>query len=135
MNCEVQVDKLDVMGKRTLYYWTRLYQRLMRGENYAQLKRTVCIDILAFDLFEDDLTPDYHNCFAVLNKKHTKHMLTDDLEIHFVELPKWERVRPKDWTQMNHLERWLAYFSQQTTDDDSEFPSEKVLEIRKRYNI
>ena len=46
--------------------------------------------------------------------------LTDDLEIHFVELPKWERVRPKDWTQMNHLERWLTYFSQQTTDDELE---------------
>ena len=75
------------------------------------------INRLHFELFSDDLTPDYHNCFGVLNKKHPRHMLTDDLEIHFVEIPKWERNRPKDLKRMNHLERWLAYFSRQTKEE------------------
>ena len=117
---EIQVDPLLSMGKRSLYYWTRLYHRLMRGEDYTKLRRTVCINILAYELFPEKETPDFHNCFGVLNKKHPKQMLTDDLEIHFVELPKWERNRPKKWTDMSHLERWLAYFSNQTSQKELE---------------
>ncbi len=120
VSVEIQVDKLDVMGKRSLFYWTRLYPRLMRGEDYTQLRRTVCINILDYELFPDEATPDYHNCFGVLNKRHPQHVLTDDMEIHFVEIPKWERNRPKDWKQMTHLERWLAYFSRKTTDEELE---------------
>ena len=34
-----------------------------------------------------------------------KHKLTDDLEIHFIELPKWHKG---DIEKMNRLDHWLA---------------------------
>ena len=43
------------------------------------------------------------------------HALTKDLEIHFVELPKWHY---KTGAKMNRLERWLAYLSPETTDEE-----------------
>ena len=119
-NVEVQIDPIKAMPVRTLFYWSWLYRRLVRGDDYTKLKRTVSIDVLAFNLFPEDETPDYHNCFAILNKKYPKHMLTDHLELHFVELPKWETNRPKNWKDMSRLDKWLAYFSSKTPDEEME---------------
>ena len=44
-----------------------------------------------------------------------KHKLTDDLEIHFIELPKWHKG---DVEKMNRLEHWLAYLSPKTTNEE-----------------
>ena len=59
--------------------------------------------------------PEYHSSFAVLNTKDLKHKLTDDLEIHFIELPKWHKG---DIEKMNRLEHWLAYLSPKTTNEE-----------------
>jgi len=37
------------------------------------------------------------------------------LEIHFVELPKWQR---KKGAKLSRLERWLAYLSSKTTMEE-----------------
>ena len=116
VNVEIQLKKLAEMGKRSLYYWSQLYQRrLTEGEPYVALNRTVTINILGYKIFPDTEWKDYHSCFAVLNTKDPKHALTRDLEIHFVELPKWHR---KKGAKMNRLERWLAYLSSQTTMEE-----------------
>ncbi|MDY6291301.1 MAG: PD-(D/E)XK nuclease family transposase [Succiniclasticum sp.] len=44
-----------------------------------------------------------------------KHKLTDDLEIHFIELPKWHKG---DIEKMNRLDHWLAYLSPKTTNEE-----------------
>jgi predicted transposase/invertase (TIGR01784 family) len=51
----------------------------------------------------------------VLNTKEVNHKLSDDLEIHFVELPKWHKG---NLCKLNSLERWLAYLSPDTTDEE-----------------
>ena len=56
-----------------------------------------------------------NSCFAVTNTKDLGHKLSDDLEIHFVELPKWHRG---DIGKLNSLERWLAYLAPETTDEE-----------------
>ena len=116
---EVQMDRLATMPSRTLFYWAWLYRRLMRGEDYDSLKRTVCINVLAFELFPKEEAPDWHNCFAILNTRIPGHMLTKHLELHFVELPKWEASRPKE-QEMTRLDKWMAYFSGKTTDEEME---------------
>ena len=52
-----------------------------------------------------------------MNTKDQHHALTKDLEIHFVELPKWHY---KKGVKMNRLERWLAYLSSKTTMEERE---------------
>ena len=53
INLEIQVAKQEYMVRRSLYYWSRLYNSgLKSGEEYIELKRTVVINILDFNLFE-----------------------------------------------------------------------------------
>ena len=49
INIEVQVQKRQNMGQRSLYYWAKLYHStLRRGEDYAHLRRTISINLLGY---------------------------------------------------------------------------------------
>ena len=147
VNLEIQVAKQGYMGRRSLYYWSRLYNELKSGEEYTELKRTVAINILDFNLFDKKKYPSYHSCFGVYDIK-TGNQLTSDCELHFLELPKWNLKTVKE---TNRLERWLSYFSKKTAVKELEeiamlepaikkaFDAEKIFtqdEInRRRYEL
>ena len=147
VNLEIQVAKQGYMGRRSLYYWSRLYNELKSGEEYTELKRTVAINILDFNLFDRKKYPSYHSCFGVYDIK-TGNQLTSDCELHFLELPKWNLKTVKE---TNRLERWLSYFSKKTAVKELEeiamlepaikkaFDAEKIFtqdEInRRRYEL
>lgn len=147
INLEIQVAKQGYMGRRSLYYWSRLYNELKSGEEYTELKRTVAINILDFNLFDRKKYPSYHSCFGVYDIK-TGNQLTSDCELHFLELPKWNLKTVKE---TNRLERWLSYFSKKTALKELEeiamlepaikkaFDAEKIFtqdEInRRRYEL
>ena len=114
VNIEMQVNALKAMGERSLYYWARNYADLKRGEKYYQLNRTVAINILGFNLFNEEYYPNMHSCFGIYDIK-TKCQLTDKLEIHFLELLKFKGKSVKD---MNRMEKWAAYFSPSTPDEE-----------------
>jgi predicted transposase/invertase (TIGR01784 family) len=116
VNIEMQVNSLAAMGERSLFYWARNFANLKRGEEYDQLKRTIAINILGFNLFDEKKYPDMHSCFGIYDIK-TQCQLTDKLEIHFLELPKFKSKSVKD---MNRMEKWAAYFSPGTTDEELE---------------
>ena len=116
VNIEMQVNSLAAMGERSLFYWARNYADLKRGEEYDQLKRTIAINILGFNLFNEKNYPDMHSCFGIYDIK-TQCQLTDKLEIHFLELPKFKSKSVKD---MNRMEKWAAYFSPATSDEELE---------------
>ncbi|MGL5798208.1 MAG: Rpn family recombination-promoting nuclease/putative transposase, partial [Cetobacterium sp.] len=86
INVEIQLRNEYNMPKRTLYYWSKLYsEQLKSGENYLNLNRTICINILNFIEFKETLG--YHSVFKILEEKE-KIVLNKDFEIHFLELPK-----------------------------------------------
>lgn len=54
IDVEVQVINYQNMKRRTLYYWAQMYlMRLPSGANYNDLKPTITINILAFNLLRD----------------------------------------------------------------------------------
>ncbi len=114
VNIEMQVNALAAMGERSVYYWARNYADLKRGEEYDELNRTVAINILGFNLFNEKKYADMHSCFGIYDVK-TGCQLTDKLEIHFLELPKYKNKSVKD---MNRMEKWAAYFSPSTPDEE-----------------
>ena len=136
VNIEVQVATQEYFGKRSLYYWARLYNSLKSGDEYENLKRTVVISILDFILFEDEAeAKNWHSCFGVYDKKTGKR-LTEDLEMHFIELPKWKIY--KDIKDMNSLEWWTSYFDKKTNAEEMEgiaMYAPMVGEAIKRENI
>ena len=102
INLEIQLfNKYDIQ-KRTLFYWSKMYEeQLKEGQPYADLKKTITINILNFRVIPNDR---YHSIFH-LREDHTDHILTDDIEIHFLELPKL--VKP--YNLSDHLARWLTF--------------------------
>jgi len=87
IDIEVQVVGNRYFVNRSLYYWARLYSdQLEKGNQYRMIRPVVCINLLNFVLFPD--TPEYHHHFIITDAKDPQRQLTEDLQLHFVELEK-----------------------------------------------
>lgn len=113
INIEMQVSKKEDYKERSLFYWARMYNdQLKEGENYLQAKKCVCINVLDFKLFECD---EYHSEFMSLEK--TRHeLLTDKMDIHFLELPKVNKIS-KESNKSNSLELWMQLFKADSKEE------------------
>lgn len=114
INIEVQVQKRQDMGQRSLYYWAKLYQSTLgRGENYNNLRRTVAINLLGYEYLP---LSGFHHMYGLYDETG-KHRLTEDLEIHFLELPK---VTRQDIRSMRTLDKWMAFIGNKLSDEEME---------------
>jgi predicted transposase/invertase (TIGR01784 family) len=121
VNVEVQLRNLGNMDKRSLFYWSREYSKgLEAGQEYQELPAVIAVNIINFELMPET---EYHSSFHLWEDSKKGVMLTDALEIHFVEMPKFRGLREKD-IRNDALQRWLAYF-------DKESPAELVEEVMK----
>jgi predicted transposase/invertase (TIGR01784 family) len=86
VNIEIQLNNKHDMEKRTLYYWSKMYSSQMKeGMDYGELCKTITINIVNFRYLSH--IHNYHSTFQ-LYEREQKLLLTDMLEIHFMELPK-----------------------------------------------
>ncbi len=103
INIEIQLSNEYDMEKRTLYYWAKLYEEQMQeGEEYRDLKKTITINILDFDMVDNH---QYHNIFH-LREDTTHILLTEDIEIHIMELCKLEE---EHYDLSDRLTKWLLF--------------------------
>ena len=107
VDIEVQVLNQKNTVKRTLYYWARQYPKLQAGMDYMDLVPAITFNVLDFVLFPEDVAP--HSAWGIYNRETMKR-LTQDLSIHFLEIPKFSRnnALQKDFSK---AERWMCYFS------------------------
>ena len=85
IDVEIQVINQVAYKERILYYWAKLYSgNLKKSETYDKLKKCVVINIVYFELFK---MPRMHTKFQLFEAKENE-LLTDHLEIHFLELSK-----------------------------------------------
>ena len=61
----------------------------MEGQDYIDLPNAIVINILDFGFLP---LGDFHTCFHIYEDKHKEYMLTDALEIHFIDMVKWRRL-------------------------------------------
>lgn len=113
INIEVQLVNLQNMEKRTLYYWAKMYQSIHRGDDYKELNRAITINLLNFSLLPQKQA---HTMYGLYDLP-SGHRLTEDIEIHFLEIPNFE---VKSVREMKRLERWLAYFSNKLNETETE---------------
>ena len=112
---EMQVQDQHNIDKRSPTYLTKIYSdQLKEGEQYIEVKKVVVINILNFDYYKRN---SYHSVARMMfeeSKENEKVDLgyivedkyaTKDLEMHFIELPKF---RKKDPDVSNKLEQWLC---------------------------
>ncbi len=102
---EVQTSNKYDIDKRTLCYWGRLYDgQLTSGALYRSLRPVIMINLLTFSFFPEEK---YLSHFKVMDCE-SKRPLNEDLQIYFLELPKWDSLSRK---AKNRLERWLVFLS------------------------
>ena len=74
------------MAERSVYYFSKMFsEQLHAGDDYRELKKTIVIDILNFELLEKATT--YHSVFH-LWEDSVRFKLTDVAEFHILELPR-----------------------------------------------
>jgi len=107
INVEIQLCNKYDMPARSLYYSARLISKeVQEGESYISLKQTITINLVNFEQFTN--TDAYHTRFELYDSE-AKVTLTDRLQVHFVELPKfldqWKQgqLHPRE----DRLARWL----------------------------
>jgi predicted transposase/invertase (TIGR01784 family) len=112
VDVEMQSRPHGPVIQRFLYYWARLHAaQLTRGDHYEKLCPTLSILIL-----KEPLLPlrSAHSKFRVLEVE-THHELTDQLEIHFVELSKIALERDN-----TALKRWMRFLLARSQEEFEE---------------
>ncbi len=90
------------MDKRTLFYWGKMYlENIKQGQDYTSLEKVITINILDFEFLG---TESYQSSFHLWEDIEKDYMLTDVVEIHFLELPKFRKKKDKDYRE-NAIER------------------------------
>lgn len=106
LNIEVQTVLPAGMAQRLVYYVSRaLVDQLQEGQNYVELRPSICICVLAGQLF--GTPPALHLDFRLRDDQHSL-TLTDDLQIHVLQL---NHLQVTEETVYNAapVERW-AWF-------------------------
>ncbi|MDR1865825.1 MAG: Rpn family recombination-promoting nuclease/putative transposase [Bacteroidales bacterium] len=111
VNIEVQLRNVGNMDKRSLFYWCREYvQGIEAGQDYRELPGVIAINIIDFEFMEIN---EVHTSFHLWEDLHKDCLLTNDLEIHFINMVNFRRLREKD-IEHNSFHRWLAFFDKNT---------------------
>jgi predicted transposase/invertase (TIGR01784 family) len=118
---EVQLRNLGNMDKRSLFYWSREYSKgLEAGQDYEELPNVIAINIVNFEYIRGE---EYHTSFHLWEDRDKNCLLSDALEIHFVDMVKFRKLGERD-IRNDPLQRWLTYF-------DRSSPEELVEELIK----
>ncbi len=139
-NIEMQVAEQKMIDKRSTFYMARLVEdELKRGEDYEKVKNTIVINLLNFEFYERN---SYHN-IAHMKFEETKEeekidmgyqreeeLATDDLEMHFIEIPKFVKKNPD---AKSKLEQWLWLLAGR--EEKLEMAKKENKEIEKAMEI
>jgi len=113
VNIEVQLRNKYNMDRRSLFYLSKEYTReLEAGENYLDLQNVIAINIVDYDFPK---TKGYYSCFRLREDTERDIILTDALEVHFINMVKY-RKQGKGRLD-DPLCRWLAWFDRNSTSE------------------
>ncbi|MBP3707016.1 MAG: Rpn family recombination-promoting nuclease/putative transposase [Clostridia bacterium] len=103
VNIEMQVQDYLNTIERSLFYGTGVYhESLKAGENYIDIPKSISIWITNYNVFEDG---PFHER-AHLRRDYENSLLTDSLELHYIQLPKFKE---KCKRISSKLEEWLTF--------------------------
>ena len=109
IDIEIQIWHDTDYAARSLFYWSKLYSdQLKAGQEYNELKKTICINILGYDLFA---CKEYASHFQVLESFRYE-LLTDKFGIYFFELQKVASA-----AKSKRIEDWLNVINAETEDE------------------
>ena len=106
INIEMQVAEYKYIIDRILYYWAKKYIEVLQGgDDYEKLKPTKVILITNFEIQKLNTLEDIVNSFKIIDTKTGKLILTENLELVIIELPKMKKCQLKN----KELKSWLKF--------------------------
>ncbi len=96
----------DFIHRNIYYHGGMITQALESGEEYVKIKKTISIFIVDFCLFPQ--TDQYASKF-LFKEERENFVLTELVELHYLELPKVNPGRKKTAGELTKLERYLEY--------------------------
>lgn len=133
INIEMQVARKEDYKERALFYWARMYHNeLKEGETYDEIGRCICINVLNFTMFT---CKEYHSSFSV--REDIRHeLLTDRMQIHFLELPKVENINEQvEIENKDTLQLWLQLFKAKSKEELEMLKTTTIKEIQTSVNV
>ena len=115
IDIEVQLTNQYNMEKRTMFYWGKLFlEGIKKGDDYINLSKVITVNILDFDFLALEK---FHSKYHLWEDEEENYLLTDLVEIHFIEMPKFRHFKEKD-LKGNSLHRWLKFFDKMLSEDE-----------------
>ena len=119
VNIEVQVRNRHNIDRRSLFYWSREYtESLEEGQDYKDLPDVIAVNIVNFNY---PPVRNSHTRFHLREDLDHDLVLTDALEIHFLNMVQYRKQRKKILLD-NPLNRWLVWL-------DAGSPPELIEEV------
>ncbi|MGE0083643.1 MAG: Rpn family recombination-promoting nuclease/putative transposase [Desulfococcaceae bacterium] len=111
---EIQLEVHAALSPRMLFTWSSIYHsQIQEGDGYGKLAPVISIWILNGNLFPEKSAS--HLSFGVCDIEH-RTVLTDHLQIHVLQLPKWEQKK----RVLSEKDRWMCLFKEgENIDPDS----------------
>ena len=131
-NVEMQMVNVAGTVSRFLYYWAKTYsQQLTEGDEYTVLRPTVSICFVN-DIVIKSTPGRYHTIFTLKSDEPIE-VLTDDIEIHLIELPKFRKSLEM---LMEPLDLWLYFLKNADGLDADSLPDKMDSgEIRQAMEV
>jgi predicted transposase/invertase (TIGR01784 family) len=126
---EVQLTNQHNMDKRTVWYWGEMFSGgIKKGEDYKNLPKVITINIVDFEYIK---IPDkFHTTFHLWEDEVKDYMLTDVVEIHFIEMEKFRKLKNKNLKD-DKLQRWLSFFREDISEKELKELMDMDVDIRK----
>ena len=115
VNIEIQVLNYGNYKERTLFYWAKMYTGdLQKQEDYLNLKNTIAINVIDFNLFD---CKEYHSTFKIF-EEHRQELLTDKFRIDFLELRKAKECKERG-SMTDKKQMWMDFLNTNAEDDET----------------
>ena len=128
---EIQTYSTKNFFERTLYYWSKNYSNVLKkGEDYTKLKPVISINLID-DILFDKNDKRMHTCY-LLKEKNTNEILTDHIQLHYVEIPKFD----ENANIRKELKNWILFLKSNKEEDMSQLLKEDTIfeKAMKKYN-
>jgi predicted transposase/invertase (TIGR01784 family) len=129
INIEVQLRNLGNMDRRSLFYWSLEFSgSIEAGQDYQEAPNVIAINIVNYEFMPQ--VPGFHLSFHIWEDTNRDILLTDALEIHFIDMVKFRRLKEKD-IRSDPLHRWLTWLDKDSPDELVEEAVKMDTAIRK----
>ena len=127
VNIEMQVkDYLNTI-ERSLFYGTGVYhENLKSGEDYIDIPNSISIWITNYNVFKEG---PFHER-ARLKRDYENILLTDSLELHYIQLPKFKEKCKKISSK---LEEWLTFIINENMEAIKMCKNENVKKAEEEF--